>query len=511
MHQWDGVAICRRPGDEKSRCPLINKASLHPELRFPLEWGVKSDVKHMELEFFGAAGEVTGSCHILRVGDQQVLLDCGLIQGRREDEARNLEPFPFDPRAIDAVVLSHAHIDHSGRLPLLVRQGFKGPIHTHNATRDLAHILLRDSASLHERDADWQNRKRERKGLAPIEPLYTRADAEAALKLVQGYRYEQAIDVAASVKVRFHDAGHIMGSALVEVNIEHRDRKCRLVFSGDLGQHDTPILRDPVALETADVVLMESTYGGRLHRERAKTIEEIGAIISAARAGRGNILIPAFAVGRSQEVLYQFGVHFDEWDLQRWHVFLDSPMAVEASKVYWEYPHLYDEEATKFRETVHEMPHLHNLHLTADVTQSKNINRIRSGAIVLAGSGMCTGGRILHHLKHNLWRPECHVVIVGYQAYGTLGRALVERRHSVRIHREGIRVKATIHTVGGLSAHGDEADLSRWYGGFQNRPPVFLVHGEVSAAKALKKRLEADHKARVRLGKPGLTLDLTNL
>lgn len=465
----------------------------------------------MELEFFGAAGEVTGSCHILRVGGRQVLLDCGMIQGGRKEEARNRDPFPFDASSIDAVVLSHAHIDHSGRLPLLVGRGYKGRIHCHNATEDLTGVLLRDSASLQQRDVEWENRKRARKDLEPIEPLYTKADADRAIKSLTGHRYNNSVEVADGITVKFLDAGHIMGSAVVEITVTEGDETRTVVFSGDLGQHNAPILRDPQVPEHADLVLMESTYGNRSHRNRSATIDEIGEIITAAKAGKGNVLIPAFAVGRSQEVLYQLGQHYEDWGLDRWNVFLDSPMAIEASRIYWDYPHLYDDEATLFRKAVHEMPRVKNLHLTASSEESQKINKIKSGAIVLAGSGMCNGGRILHHLKHNLWRPECHVIIVGYQAVGTIGRQLVDRRRRIKIHREAISVKAQIHTVGGLSAHGDRDDLTKWFGGFANKPPVFLVHGEVKSAKALKSKFESELDAQVRIAKPGLTVDLVKL
>jgi metallo-beta-lactamase family protein len=258
----------------------------------------------------------------------------------------------------------------------------------------------------------------------------------------------------------------------------------------------------------ADVVLMESTYGGRVHRSRDDTIAEIGTIIKDAHHAHGNILIPAFAIGRSQEVLYTLGKHYDEWGLDNWHVFLDSPMAIDASHIYWDYPHLYDEEASRLRKRLNEMPKLPNLHLTSTPAESQVINRLTSGAIVIAGSGMCNGGRILHHLKHNVWRKQCHVIIVGYQAEGSLGRQLVDGAEYVRIHNETIRIAARIHTVGGLSAHGDEADLVRWYRGFTNAPPAYLVHGEPRAAQALKTKLEADCGARVTIASPGMTVDL---
>ena len=278
----------------------------------------------MQLEFFGAAGEVTGSCHILHGNGHRVLLDCGMIQGSRKQEARNRDEFPFNVDEIDAVVLSHAHLDHSGRLPLLVRRGFKGPIHTHNATKDLCKILLEDAASLSERDSEYENRKRERKGLEPIAPLYNTRDATSAIQRLKGYRYRQVVEVASGIEVRFHDAGHIMGSAVVEVLISEAGVNRKLVFSEDLGQHDAPILNDPTPVRDADLVLMESTYGNRLHRDRHLTHAEIGEVLSEAKAGRGNILIPAFAIGRSQEVLYVLGKNYAEWELQNWDVYLDS-------------------------------------------------------------------------------------------------------------------------------------------------------------------------------------------
>lgn len=462
----------------------------------------------MQLEFFGAAGEVTGSCHILTVGDKRLLLDCGLIQGGKKAAKRNRDPFPFIASKIDAVILSHAHIDHSGRLPLLVRRGFTGPIWTHRASADLCDILLKDSARLGEQDVERQNRKRKRQGKKPLEPLYTYADAEQALTLLRGLRYREPEEILPGVRLTFHDAGHILGSCSVEVNITEGEHQRTLLFSGDLGQYDTPILCDPEPIRHADVVLMESTYGGRLHRAREQTIRELGEILKVARESGGNIMIPAFAVGRSQEIMYLFGKYFKEWDMGYWKIFLDSPMAIKASKIYWDYPHLYDEEATKFRKGANDMPPLPNLTFSNSPEDSRNINKIKSGAIIVAGSGMCTGGRILHHLKHNLWRKNNHVLIVGYQVAGSLGRRLVDRKPYVRIHGEEIKVAAQVHTVGGLSAHGDENDMARWYSHFENAPPVYLVHGERRSARAFAEKLHGDFGTRVTLTDPGMKLDL---
>ena len=458
----------------------------------------------MRLEFFGAAAEVTGSCHILHVGSQKILLDCGLIQGGKKDEARNADPFPFDASKIDAVVLSHAHLDHCGRLPLLVKRGFRGPVFAQEASCELVAILLADAAHLQQRDAEYRSRKTGKR----IKPLYTLKEGERVIRQMRGVKYRQVFDVVKGVKVRFLDAGHILGSCAVEVYAEEGDVERKIVFSGDLGQYDTPILRDPDPIDRADVVLMESTYGGRRHRDREQTVAELGDILTSARSRRGNILIPAFSIGRSQEIMYQLGKHYEEWGLSRFRIFLDSPMAIEASKVYWENTQLYDEEATRLRLENGGMPLLPNLTLSRSPDDSMAINRIRSGAIVIAGSGMCNGGRIIHHLKHNLDREETQILITGYQAFGSLGRRLVNREETVRIHGRTIPVRASIHTVGGLSAHGDQDDLARWYENMKNRPPVYLVHGEVEAQEDFRKYLGKRCGADVHLPKPGDILDL---
>lgn len=461
----------------------------------------------MNLEFFGAAGEVTGSCHILRVGDKTVLLDCGLIQGSRADEERNAQPFPFDASKIDAVVLSHAHLDHCGRLPLLVKRGFKGPIFAQSASCDLVAVLLADAARLEERDASYQSRKLGKR----VKPLFTEEQATGAVRLLKPEPYRKPFEVVPGIEVRFRDAGHILGSCSVEVRVTERGIKRRILFSGDLGQFDTPILKDPECIEQADVVLMESTYGGRRHRDRSETIREIGEIISRAGSGKGNILIPAFAIGRSQEILYQLGKHYEEWGLHRFHIFLDSPMAIEASKVYWNNEKLYDEEATRLSVENGGMPLLPNLRLTQNTEDSMAINRIRSGAIIIAGSGMCNGGRIVHHFKHNLEHSANQVIIVGYMARGSLGRKLVDRVEHVRIHKHDYRVRAQIHTVGGLSAHGDQNDLARWYECMKGRPPVYLVHGEDDAQSDFAEYMQHRNGAEVNVPVPGDVLDLESL
>ncbi|MES9829924.1 MAG: MBL fold metallo-hydrolase [Candidatus Thiodiazotropha sp.] len=463
----------------------------------------------MQIEFYGATSGITGSCHILRANGETVLLDCGLIQGRREEMEKNRRPFPFSPGDISAVVLSHGHIDHSGRIPLLVKQGYQGPIYAQNATMELCDILLQDSAYLQEKDAQYENKWRKRKGKPFIDPLYTVADAREALDNLVGLKYREKREILPGISIRFQDAGHILGSTSVEVWLSEKGKQRKIVFSGDLGQYDTPILNDPAVIDEADHVIIESTYGNRRHRDRQNTIDEIGDIIREAAHQRGNLLIPAFSIGRSQEILYYLGKYYDEWELGRWQVFLDSPMAIRASKVYWDYPHLYDEEATKLRKKIHEMPHLRNLKLTESPQESMAINRIKSGAMIISASGMCTGGRIVHHLKHNISRSGAHVMIVGYQANGTLGRALVEGKSPVRIHGDEYRVKAHIHTVGGLSAHADVDDLTRWLSSFRNSyPHVHVVHGEAESKRDFRDRLVSEVGFKASVPEPGDVLEL---
>jgi len=465
----------------------------------------------MQVEFYGAAGEVTGSCHLVQIGDVRILLDCGLIQGSPKDEDRNREPFPFDPQSIDAVILSHAHIDHSARIPLLVKRGFKGKIYAQQASCDLCRTMLKDSAYLNEKETEWQNRKRERKGLSLLEPLYTQDEVEQTFGLFHALEYGKKIEVAAGVTLRLSEAGHILGSSIIELWLQYHGATRKLVFSGDLGRSGMPVLQDPKIIDAADYVIMESTYGDRLHRSWDETRKEIREVFNeAVQNGKGNILIPAFAVGRTQEILFLFAKYYKEWGVDRWRIFLDSPMAIEATEAYAKNSQLFDAESREMWQQHQQHNLLPNLSLMRSAEESMQLNRIRSGAIIIAGSGMCTGGRIKHHLKHNLWRRECHIVIVGYQAQGTLGRALVDGKQRVSLWGETIRVGAKIHTVGGLSAHADQAGLSHWYAGFNNRPPLFLVHGEALAAQTLAKHLHTTMAAPVNIVSRGMKLNLLN-
>ena len=462
----------------------------------------------INIRFFGAAGEVTGSCHLVTVGGKRLLLDCGMIQGGRKDEERNRDPFPFKPADIDAVVLSHAHIDHSGRLPVLVRNGFRGPIYTHRASRDLCRVMLKDAGFLSEKDAEWENRKRERKGLEHIAPLFTVEDAKIALRQFKGLVYGEKQEILPGVTLRLSDAGHILGSSIVELWLEDGKKTRKLVFSGDLGREGMPVLEDPAIIRQADRVLMESTYGDRLHRSWEDSIREFHDVLNSATSGRGNILIPAFAVGRTQEILYLMARHFKDWNLDRWHIFLDSPMAIEATRIFTENTDLFDTEATELWRKNSHSPLLPNLKLSRTPKQSMAINRIRRGAIIIAGSGMCNGGRIRHHLKHNIWRRECHLVITGFQARGTTGRAIVDGARHISLWGEEIRVAAAVHTIGGLSAHADQQALKDWYAGFDGRPPVTLVHGEEQALAGLSACLKRELSAPVSIARHGELLEL---
>ncbi|MBS0201014.1 MAG: MBL fold metallo-hydrolase [Proteobacteria bacterium] len=455
----------------------------------------------MDVRFDGAAGRVTGSLHQVQAAGKRLLLDCGMVQGSDEEEAINTQPFNFDIAGIDAVVISHAHIDHIGRLPLLVARGYKGPIYAQNATAELMPIMLMDSASLQESDAERTNKHR-RDGEPEVVPLYTKDDVQKTLPLIRTLDYHQRSEILPGIEINLLDAGHILGSSIVEVFADGR----KLVFSGDLGPKGTPILRDAENPQVADLLMMESTYGDRDHKDRAETIRELGGILEAAWKDGGNVLIPAFAVGRSQELLYWFARHWDEWQMSRWQIFLDSPMAGKVVQVYDHHHELFDADAQDVWKGTPNPFRLPNLHVTESVDESMAINRIRNGAIVIAGNGMASGGRILHHFIHNLDRREVHVVFVGYQAQNTLGRRLVNGAKSVRIHGQEIRVNAQMHTVGGLSAHMGQTELLEWYGAFKPAPIVALLHGEDDARSALAAEIRQRCGVDAKLPRPGETV-----
>lgn len=432
----------------------------------------------MEITVWGAAQEVTGSCHMVEHAGKRILLDCGLIQGGTDAHRRNQAPFPFDPNSIDAVVLSHAHIDHIGRLPLMVKRGFKGRIFASRATRDLCRIMLKDAAFIQEKNVEWENRKRARKHLPRVEALYDQDDAAQTMKRFRAVDFETPFEPIKGLKAILHPAGHILGASIIEL-IDKDNR--RLIFSGDLGSNNSPLLPAPWRPGRCDLLLVESTYGDREHRSLDDTWRELGDIISSADAHSGNILIPAFAVGRTQQILHAFRAHFDAWGMNKWRIFLDSPLAISASEIHDRHQDLLRPEVAHPSGFMG----LENVHVTKTANQSMALNNIRSGAIIIAGSGMCDGGRIKHHLKHNLWRSNCHIMIVGFQAGGTLGRRLVDGAKRVSLWGEAITVGAKIHTIGGLSAHADQKDLVDWVSAADGNPQIVVVHGEPDSSASL--------------------------
>lgn len=441
----------------------------------------------MKVKFCGASIGVTGSCHLISTDKHQILLDCGQFQGGKETERMNEEPFPFDPTAIECVVLSHAHIDHCGRLPLLVKRGFKGAIYCTDATADLLDVMLKDSAYIHEKDAEWQTRRNARTSKPPVEPLYTIRDAEDALRLVKPVLYDQLIELNDDMKIVFNDAGHILGSAVIELWTTEGDKTSKLVFSGDLGVTDRPILRDPVKIKKADYVIMETTYGNRLHEKNATSIDELIQIVLKTIKRGGNVIIPSFAVGRTQELIYQFNMFYEHHPeyadiLGKVNVYIDSPMATTATEVFKKNAQVFDEETKNYILSGDHPLDFPNLKFTRNTADSQMLNVDKHPKIIISASGMCEAGRIRHHLKHNLWDSRNSIVFVGYQAEGTLGRILVEGAKEVRLFSEPIVVKAEIYNLEGFSGHADQAGLLDWLGGFQVKPKeIFLVHGELQS------------------------------
>lgn len=447
-----------------------------------------------KVKFLGAVAGVTGSCYLVTTATANVVLDCGLYQGRREEEAANSIPFSFEMDSIDAVVLSHAHLDHSGRIPMLISQGYRGSVYMTKPTEELIEVLLKDSAHLQERDAQWENKRRRRSGRELIEPLYDTEEVLAALTHCEGIDYLQRINIADGVDVKFHNAGHILGASIVELFISENGVEKRLVFTGDLGNSDAALLQDPTLLQDANIILMESTYGDRNHRSMAETLIEFEDMLEEASSNGGNILIPAFAVGRTQEIIFRLGELYQKGKLKHDAVYLDSPMAIAVTEIYHRYQDVYNAEDSALMQASLNQKSLHNflpiLKYSTTTEESMALNKISKGAIIIAGSGMCTGGRIRHHLKHNLWREESHVVIVGFQAQGTTGRELVDGAKKVKVAGEEIAVRAQIHTMGGFSAHAGQAQLIEWLNNFQNKETrVLLVHGEDDAKAVLQNEL----------------------
>lgn len=443
----------------------------------------------MRLYFYGAAGEVTGSCYLVESQRGRWMVDCGMFQGGRESRAKNLDALNFDLRGLDFVVVTHAHLDHSGLLPRLVALGYRGPIYATYATIDLLRVMLLDSAHIQEKEAEWDLRRRHpRRGkhFAMLAPLYTVAQAQESLKRMQGLDYDADFEPAPGLRLRLRDAGHILGSAIVEAWSDQDGVKRKFVFSGDLGQPARPVVRDPTPIDSADVLLVESTYGDRQHRSIPETEEELAQVIAETLVNRGgNVLIPAFSVGRTQELVFILTDLVRRGRIAPMPIYIDSPMSLAATEITLRHEELLDHETRDLIAWQRGHPRAPQIRYVETVEESIGLNDIRGGAIIISASGMCDAGRIKYHLQNNLPRRECALVIVGFQAAGTLGRRLVDGAREVRIFSRPVPVRASVHTIGGLSAHADRTALLAWLRRFSAAPErVFVVHGELRSAQA---------------------------
>ncbi|MGD0152744.1 MAG: MBL fold metallo-hydrolase [Thermacetogeniaceae bacterium] len=443
------------------------------------------------LTFLGGAGTVTGSCFLLETEKLKLLVDCGMFQGNQELRLRNYRNLEILARSLDYVLLTHAHIDHSGLIPRLNKQGFQGKVMTTNATVELCKIMLPDSGHIQEMDAEWENRKAKRRGERNLEPLYTAQDAQNCLHAFTGVAYGQSIVLDDQVRVRFLDAGHILGSAIIEVWTRENGQEVKTVFSGDLGNRGTPIVRDPSFVEEADYLLLESTYGDRFHEPVANEAQRLKEVILNTLKRGGNVIIPSFAVGRTQEILFFLSGMFKRGELPPVPVYIDSPLAVSATEIFERCPEYYDNE-TKACFSGNDPFNFPNLTFVRDVKESMALNDgERKSKVIISASGMCDAGRIKHHLKHNLWRPDSSVVFVGFQAEGTLGRRILDGEKKVRILGEPINVAAKIYSLQGFSAHADQKGLLDWVSHLKQKPQrLFIVHGEAASSCALSKLIE---------------------
>lgn len=448
----------------------------------------------MRLEFVGAAHTVTGSCYLLESEERHFLIDCGMFQGSRRVRDLNYEDFPFSPADIEGVLLTHAHVDHCGLLPKLVKDGFQGKIYATKTTTELCRIMLPDSAHIQESDAELMNRKGRRRGDAPITAIYTLKDAAAALDHFEVVPYEKELVLAPNIRVKFFDAGHILGSAFLEVYVTENDKTTKLVFSGDLGQPNQPILKDPTLETGADFLIVESTYGDRLHQIYDKETKLLEIVNDTMDRG-GNLVIPAFAVGRTQTLLYYF---YRLWKQGRLDsdipIIIDSPLAIAATRIFMQNIQDFDEESKRIFEESGKVPTFPQVRICETAAESRALNSQESSSVIISASGMADAGRVLHHLKHNLWRPESTVLFVGYQAEGSLGRRLIDGIKRVRVLGEEVAVKAQIQTMDGFSAHADSNQLIEWISDFKSPVPakVFIVHGEAQSQEALKSRIQKE-------------------
>ncbi|MFH0826180.1 MAG: MBL fold metallo-hydrolase [Pseudomonadota bacterium] len=478
---------------------LTKRAGTGNELGEPSNSAVRSDLQESErgenmvkVSCLGAAGSVTGSNFLVETSrGRDLVVDCGLFQGGREMELRNREEWGYDPKEIKTLILTHAHIDHSGRIPKMVRDGFRGKIITSLPTAELCEIMLLDAAHIQEMDAEWRSKRNKRRARQVIEPLYTTRDAENSLRHFAPIELDRVVDVGPGIKARLRNAGHVLGSSIVELWIEDEGKETKIVFSGDLGKHDQLIVEDPFEVLEADYLFIESTYGNRRHRTFEESKKEFLGAIKYAMSNNEKVIIPAFALERSQEILYVLGEFFRSGQLPNIPVYLDSPLAIKATEIFRRNRAYYDEAARAIVGQGFDPFDMPNLKLTRTTKESMEINASRGPGIVISANGMCTAGRIKHHLKHNLWRPGSAVVIVGFQAQGSLGRRIVDGEKNVTVLGERIAVKAKVFTIGGLSSHADQADLLAWVGHFtqKSRPKVFTIHGEPTSSEALAQEI----------------------
>lgn len=455
----------------------------------------------MNITFLGAAKTVTGSNFLVEAAGKNFLVDCGMYQGQAKDELKNEEPFLFNVDEIDFVLLTHAHIDHSGRLPKLYKEGYRNKIIATKATCDLCAIMLPDSGHIQEMEAEWKNKKRKRKGQKELPPLYTAEEAAKSLEIFRPVKYDEIIQIAENISVRFNDAGHMLGSAIIEVWVNEDGKQIKTVFSGDIGNNDIPLLSSPTMIESADYLVMESTYGNRLHLKNDQKAQDFLRIVSETLNKGGTVVIPSFAVGRTQEILYEINnlkdvKHDEEFEreyktLMRTPVYVDSPLAISATEVFQENMDLFDDETQKIIKSGDNPLEFPGLKFTRTADESKELNEKNESSIIISASGMCEVGRIKHHLKHNLWNPNSTILFVGYQAPGTLGRKIVDGAKQVKIFGEDIAVNARIEYIEGYSGHADQEWLLNFVYSFINKPKhIFLVHGEPEGQVVLKDKIE---------------------
>lgn len=476
----------------------------------------------MKVTFCGATKTVTGSNFLVEGAGKKILVDCGLYQGGAKDEIKNEEPFPYDINEIDFMLLTHAHIDHSGRIPKLYKEGYRNPIYATNATCDLCAIMLPDSGHIQETETEWKNRKRIRRGEEELVPIYDAETAAKSLELFKGEPYNQIIELDDDIHVRFNDAGHMLGSSIIEIWIRENGENKKIVFSGDLGNNDIPLLAEPTIIQDADFLVMESTYGNRLHIKNENKAKTFINIVTDTIKNGGTVVIPSFAVGRTQEILYELNKIKDSEDdspeferkyrlLMNTPVYVDSPLAISATEVFKENMDLFDEETQELIRRGDNPLEFPGLKFTQTVEESKALNESNESAIIISASGMCEVGRIKHHLKHNIWNPKNTILFVGYQAPGTLGRKIVDGAKTVKIFGEEVAVNARVEYIEGYSGHADQAGLLHFVDSFVKKPNhIFLVHGEEESQKALRDKINENFDLPVSIPDYCESFDLTN-